>query len=54
MTESKKHKVGELVDVKEGSVIRRPDGTQHTSTGGCYVLDVPGTHTVGDEEFKVV
>ena len=53
MAESKKYKVGEIVDVKEGAVIRRPDGTEVTSTGGVYVLDVPGTHTVGDEEIKV-
>lgn len=48
-----KEKVGTTVEVKDGCVVVRPDGSTHTITGTEYVLDVPGTHTVGDKEIEV-
>lgn len=54
MTEGKARsaKVGDLVDVKEGATVVRPDGTELTVTGGSYVIDVPGTHAVDGTELK--
>lgn len=53
MTAPKPSQVGDLIDVADGTVIRRPNGTEHTVSGQTYVLDIPGTFTVGDREVKV-
>lgn len=50
---AKKHTPGESVHVEEGVVVVRPDGAAVTVVGGVYVLDVPGTHLVGDKAFEV-
>lgn len=55
MTESKKktYKVGDVVDVKEGRVVRRPDGVETVVTGGRYVLSKPGTYNLDDTDVEV-
>lgn len=53
MTEKKTYKVGDVVDVKEGRVVRRPDGVETVVTGGSYVLSRPGTYNVDDTEVEV-
>ena len=50
MSEKKKASVGDLVDVKEGAEVTRPDGSVSKVTGGSYVLDEPGTFVVDGEE----
>lgn len=49
----KSHKVGEIIDVKEGAEVVRPDGSRVTMGGVSYVLDVPGTHEIDGTEVKV-
>lgn len=49
---SKAIRVGDLVDVKEGDVVVRPDGSRLTMGGTSYVLDVPGTHVIDGTEVK--
>jgi len=51
MAERKNFKVGETVEVAEGAVVRRPDGSERPVTGGLYVLDVPGDYVLGDREI---
>ncbi|HTW15137.1 MAG TPA: hypothetical protein VMF51_08405 [Nocardioides sp.] len=50
MAERKNFAVGETVEVPEGTVVRRPDGSERPVTGGLYVLDVPGTFVLGERE----
>lgn len=50
---AKKHSLGEVVEVKEGAKVQRPNGEEHTVTGGSYVLDVPGIHVVDGNEMEV-
>lgn len=53
MTDRKPRTVGEVVKVSEGSVVTRPDGTEHTVSGGAYVLDAEGTFVVDGSEVEV-
>lgn len=39
------NKVGDIIDIKPGSLVRRPDGVVVTS-GAQHVLDVPGEYTI--------
>jgi hypothetical protein len=48
-----KPKVGDLIEVKEGGVVRRPDGEPVTVTGGSYVLTQTGTYDVDGTEMEV-
>lgn len=54
MTEKKADKqtetLGTAVKAKQ---VMRPDGSEHTVSGGLYVLDVPGTHVVDGKEVEV-
>lgn len=52
MSESKPktHRVGQMVDVKDGAVVTRPDGSQHTVSGTVYVLDVAGSYGLDGTE----
>jgi hypothetical protein len=52
MPEKAKHKIGDSVEVKEGTTVLRPDGEEVTVSGGLYVLTQPGTYRVGDEEME--
>lgn len=53
MSERKNYRVGDVVEVAEGTVVTRPDLTVRTFTGTQYVCDVPGTHQLGDREVTV-
>lgn len=55
MAESKssKRKVGQTIEVSEGALVVRPDGTEVTVTGGAYVLSVPGSYVVAGDEIEV-
>lgn len=44
--------VGEDVEAAPGVEITRPDGTTLVSSGGVYVIDVPGVHLVGDHTYR--
>lgn len=48
----KAHKVGDLIEVEDGSTVTRPDGAAVTVSGGLYVLSQPGTYRVGDTEVE--
>lgn len=52
MAERKNFKVGETVEVPEGAVVRRPDGSERPVTGGLYVLDVEGDYLLGGREVS--
>ena len=49
---SKPSKVGEVIEVEDGSTVTRPDGEAVTVSGGFYVLSQPGTYQVGNEELE--
>lgn len=52
MTESKKSSAVALgTSVKAKNVVR-PDGSEHTISGGQYVIDVPGIHVVDGKEVE--
>lgn len=53
MAGRKNFKVGESIDVVDGSVVTRPDGSENTVTGTTYVLDVEGTFRLGEREVTV-
>jgi len=53
MAERKNFTVGETVEVPEGTVVRRPDGSERPVTGGLYVLDVTGDFVLGDRQVTV-
>lgn len=42
--------VGTTVEVADGTQVVRPDGSIKTVSGTAYVLDVPGTFRLGDDE----
>jgi hypothetical protein len=46
MTAPKPKPIGTAVEVRDGATVVRPDRSEITVTGGLYVLDVPGEHTV--------
>lgn len=48
MAERKNFTVGETVEVKDGTTIRRPDGSETKVTGTVYVLDAEGDFLLGD------
>ena len=48
----KTYKVGDLIEVEDGSTVTGPDGEEVTVTGGRYVLSQPGTYQVGDTEVE--
>lgn len=52
MTENT-HKVGDLVTVKEGGQVTRPDGVTVSVTGGHYLLNQAGTYVVDGTEVDV-
>lgn len=55
MAESKRKalKQGDVIEVKEGAFVLRPDGEPLTVTGGSYVLTQTGTYRVDGEEMEV-
>jgi hypothetical protein len=50
MAERKNFTVGEVVEIKDGTQVIRPDGSVKTVSGTGYVLDVPGDYVLGDRE----
>ncbi len=57
MTKPKPKPLGTTVEVAEGARVIRPGGTEGdalTVTGGVYVLDAIGTHTIDGHEVEVV
>lgn len=48
-----KKQLGHVVEVKEGGVVRRPDGVEVTVTGGSYVLAQVGVYDVDGTEMTV-
>lgn len=50
MTRRQPKPLGTSIDVPEGAIVRRPDDTEVTVTGGLYVLDVPGVHVIDGRE----
>lgn len=56
MTKPKPKPLGSTIEVAEGAQVVRPGGAHAdaaTITGGLYVLDVPGTHTIDGTEVEV-
>lgn len=51
MTEKKSESVavGDFVKAKS---VTRPDGAQHTVTGGSYFIDVPGKYLIDGKEVE--
>jgi hypothetical protein len=57
MTKPKPKPLGTTIEVAEGAQVIRPGGTEgdaRTITGGVYVLDTIGTHTIDGSEVEVV
>ena len=57
MTKPKPKPLGTSIEVVEGARVIRPGGTEadaHTITGGVYVLDTVGVHTIDGSEVEVV
>lgn len=55
MTKPKPKPIGTEIAVREGARVVRPGGTDgdaRTITGGVYVLDVPGVHTIDGSEVE--
>lgn len=52
MADRKNYSAGEIVDVPEGTIVTRPDGSTKTVTGTQYVLDVEGDFKLGDREVS--
>lgn len=55
MAKPKPKPIGTLVDVPEGALVVRPGGSTADAkpvTGGVYVLDVPGVHTIDGTEYE--
>lgn len=55
MTKPKPKPLGTEITVPEGARVVRPgdtDGDARTITGGVYVLDVPGVHTINGSEVE--
>lgn len=52
-TTPKTHKVGDVITVKPGGVVTRPDGSTHIVIRGTFYLDQPGKFLVGDTEYTV-
>lgn len=46
-------KVGDLVEVKDGDQVVRPDGSVSTVHGTSYYLDVPGEFVVAGVDISV-
>lgn len=56
MTKPKPKPLGSTIEVAEGARVIRPGGTEgdaRTITGGVYVLDVPGVHTIDGTAHEV-
>jgi hypothetical protein len=56
MTKPKPKALGSTIDVPEGATVTRPGGVPFDSitvTGGVYVFDVPGTHTIDGTDYEV-
>jgi hypothetical protein len=56
MTKPKPRPLGSTIDVAEGAQVVRPGGSTaepRTITGGVYVFDVPGVHTIDGTEHEV-
>ncbi|GAA4698292.1 hypothetical protein [Nocardioides nanhaiensis] len=46
-------KVGDVVDVKDGALVVRPDDTSFNVHGTQYVYDAPGKFVVDGDEVTV-
>lgn len=53
MAERKTYRVGETVNVAEGTAVTRPDLTTRVIHGTRYVLDVAGEFRIGDRTVTV-
>lgn len=51
MTKPSPKPLGTSVEVPEGARVVRPDTSEITVSGGIYVLDVPGIHTVDGKQL---
>ncbi len=57
MTKPKPKPIGTSIEVPEGALVVRPGGTEADAravTGGVYVLDTIGTHTIDGNPIEVV
>lgn len=57
MTKPKPKPLGTSIEVPEGALVIRPGGTEGDAravTGGVYVLDEIGTHTIDGTAIEVV
>lgn len=56
MTKPKPKPLGSSIDVPEGARVVRPGRTDADTisvTGGVYIFDVPGTHTIDGTAYDV-
>lgn len=56
MTKPKPKPLGSTIEVVERARVIRPGGTEAdalTVTGGVYVFDLPGTHTIDGTSYEV-
>jgi hypothetical protein len=56
MTKPKPKPLGSTIDVAQGAQVVRPgdnEASARTITGGVYVFDVPGVHTIDGAEHEV-
>jgi hypothetical protein len=56
MTKPKPKPLGSTIEVVERARVIRPGGTEAdalTVSGGVYVFDVPGTHTIDGTSYEV-
>lgn len=57
MTKPKPKPIGSTLDVPEGALVVRPGAISSAAgvviSGGVYVFDVPGVHTIDGTEYEV-
>lgn len=51
--DKKTYQVGDIIKVKSGGVVIRPDNTSHVVIRGAFYLDQPGTFLVDGEKVTV-
>lgn len=52
-TKTETHKVGDLIKVKPGGVVIRPDNSSHVVIRGGFYLDQVGTFLIDGKAVKV-
>lgn len=51
--DKKTYQVGDIIKVKSGGIVIRPDNTTHVVIRGAFYLDQPGTFLVDGEKVTV-